>query len=608
MSIRKLNLISSNSCHMLFAIFLIFGTSACGGGIQVGGPASVAPSPKDFTSGLVSRTAGIAPLSVFFDATNTTSASTTSPFHSLQYSWDFGDLAGSTVSGTTWSVTGSQSATASCNAVTTPSTPIGCRNSATSAVAAHIYENAGTFSPILTVYDGVTGSTITYPLPAITVSTFAGTTYCIYSSVPYHSCPNAGTEHLSSDFHAAISAAIAAGAHQILFQRGDSFTSTTQSNISAAGPGIIGAYGAAATATPIISGVLPQQNQYLSFTGADWRVIDIKFDGAGSTNQTAIVASAKQISVLRVTAVNLNLDMNTGSDQIFVQDTNFSQGASTSSGSNYGFYCASCTNIALLGNTMNINTINSHNIRLDGGVKFVIENSTQVGGSAIEPFTIRGNSSYGAITDNSLQVSMATIQPQNSTSNENQHDIIVERNYFTGAPGLGIQASYITVRNNIFNIGSGSNTDAIHLSWTAAGVAPEPSHNFIYNNTAYYNGSNPGSSFLVTYAPLDSLCTVTLENNLAYFPSSSGATLVNGNGACTFIGGSGTYGNSSNSQITGTSPNWKNASGTYLLPTDFKPNIGSYAINAGYTPSPELWTDFFCTARMSPYDTGAINH
>ena len=38
-----------------------------------------------------SRTNGVAPLAVFFDATGTADASTSRPFHELEYTWNFGD-------------------------------------------------------------------------------------------------------------------------------------------------------------------------------------------------------------------------------------------------------------------------------------------------------------------------------------------------------------------------------------------------------------------------------------------------------------------------------------------------------------------------------------
>src|SRR6185295_12922369 len=82
-----------------------------------------------------SRTSGVAPLAVFFDATGTTSTGTTKPFHELGYQWNFGDAA------TTWATTGAP------------------KNSATGPIAAHVFESPGTYTVTLTVTDGVNNAT-----------------------------------------------------------------------------------------------------------------------------------------------------------------------------------------------------------------------------------------------------------------------------------------------------------------------------------------------------------------------------------------------------------------------------------------------------------------
>src|SRR5262245_45132397 len=64
-----------------------------------------------------SRTNGVAPLAVFFDATGTTATSTTRPFHDLDYTWTFGDPA-----------SGSRSTSGR------------SKNQAKGAVAAHVFE------------------------------------------------------------------------------------------------------------------------------------------------------------------------------------------------------------------------------------------------------------------------------------------------------------------------------------------------------------------------------------------------------------------------------------------------------------------------------------
>src|SRR3972149_6052856 len=75
-----------------------------------------------------SRTSGVAPLSVFFDATTTTSDATTRPFHDLDYAWDFGDP-----SAGAWALDGLP------------------KNQAKGGVAGHVFETPGTYTVTLTV-------------------------------------------------------------------------------------------------------------------------------------------------------------------------------------------------------------------------------------------------------------------------------------------------------------------------------------------------------------------------------------------------------------------------------------------------------------------------
>jgi len=73
------------------------------------------------------------------------------------------------------------------------------------------------------------------------------------------------------------------------------------------------------------------------------------------------------------------------------------------------------------------------------------------------------------------------------------------------------------------------------------------------------------------------------------------------------IGGSGTYGNSSNAQMKSTNPDFINASGSFSTPLDFKlPSSDSYAIGSGIQAP--VWSDFFLAPTFSPPDIGAVNH
>jgi hypothetical protein len=560
------------------------------------------------------RTSGVAPLSVFFDASGTTASATSRPFHDLEYRWDFGDTAGSPVKGTTWS-TGSQVASASCSAPYN-----GCRNNATGAVTAHVYESAGTYTATLSVFDGTNTSTKTTTITVTDPATL--TTACVANGVTpaagdANGCPTVATLfYNTSSFNTALTTAITAGAKRVLFRKGDAFTSSATYEVDAAGPGIIGAYGTGAS--PNIS--MPPIAQYASaikfFGASDWRVMDLAFDGTGTADQTAInnVTTQAQLTVLRVTATNFNGDVNANNiDQLAVVDSSFSSGGSNSTGSNYGVWCGICTNVMLLGNYMYLNTINSHNTRLQGVNKFVVSNSTQVGSNLIEPITVRGNTQYGVLSENKFVDNIVTVKPQNSTSNEYQHDIVFERNWFVAGlytgPSLDIEGSGITVRNNIFDVSLVAGS-AINMSYTNTVGAPMPDLINIYNNTFYNSSANNGNlvqfQAIVYFAGADTNCHSEVKNNLAYSPNTyniAPSLIAVKSGSCVITGAAGTFGNSSLGQIK-TSPSFTSA--TPSIPADYVIGAGSYASHAGVTLP--VFSDFFRSSRPpgSAMDIGAV--
>lgn len=592
---------------VFFAVLLaVSGIASCGSGEG----STTVITPTALTLSLVpSRTTGVAPLAVFFDATGTTDTGvTTRPFHDLQYTWSFGDTAGSPVKGTTWS-TGSQAAVATC------SPPYnGCRNNATGAVAAHVFENTGTFTVTLTVFDGITTITKTQD---ITVTPFSGTPYCIHNSTPLNSGICNGVEHATTgDVSTDVANAISAGAKQILFNRGDSFATTTNAIISAAGPGIIGSYGSGAIPIITTSSTI-NYNYIFNFTSADWRLMDIDLEGGGGLLQFGTYA-ANQTTYLRVTTGNLNYGYNARIiDGLAIQDSTVKPGADAG----IGLYCATCTRVMLLGNSMYLGTAvgGYHDIRLQGTNYFVLENSDQTGSlgapATINGFTIRGNSQYGEISDNDIISYDSQIQPQNNLSFENQHDIVVERNFFT-ASQLLLQGNHVTVRNNIFNM-SGyvkpNSQRAVDISWQFP-TSPAPTENFIYNNTVYTTGSSVTGSFFAAIGieanMAGSGCNLTTGNNLAYIPNGTSQVYLidlSGGAGCSINGSSGTNGNSTDNQVKNVSPIWVNGSTFYSVPTDFIPNCTTaYPCQQG--AAAPLWTDFFGKIRTSPYDTGAVNH
>jgi hypothetical protein len=619
--------ITLNSGITAIVIFL-FSLTGCGGGSVSGyGAKSSQPNPVTTTSQFANRTSGIAPLSVFFDATGTTSTTTSKPFHELLYVWDFGDSSGSPVKGTKWD-RGSQSAIATC-----ASPYNGCRNNAIGPVAAHVFENTGTFTVTLKIYyDATHFDTKTQ---AITVSAYSGKTYCIHHSAPLGSGVCSGVEHATTgDIKTDVANAIAAGAKQILFKRGDTYTTASGATISTAGPGIVGSYGSGAI--PVINTTSTlAYNTIIKFDNSanDWRLMDLDLEGIGGNKQYAVGLYRDFLTVLRVTTGNVysSYDTYSGSEAVYtdsltVQDSTVNPGTDAA----YGWYCGTCSHVAALGNSMFLGNYATagHDIRFQGASYFVIANSDQTGSTAktaaINGFTIRGNSQYGEIVDNNIISFNAQILPQNTTSNENQRDIVVERNFFTAAQ-LQIQANNITVRNNVFNLTGYTNVNynapqAVAVGWQSSAGSPMATNLYIYNNSTYYGDTCLAGDYCSGVAFGSGLngCVATVKNNLTYIPSGTSQVSVRDStsGGCTITGTSGTFGNSTDTQVKSNSPNWSNGSSSFSTPSDFKPTSTSYAIgsNNGCTGAPcsvsdvPVITDFFGNLRTSTYDMGAVNH
>jgi len=613
------NAVGSNVLHSVLFTTLISlaGLASCSGGdgssVISGGYSSISVSL------IPSRTTGAAPLSVFFDATSTTAISTSTPFHELLYFWSFGDSTGSPVKGTTWD-RGSQSAEAQC------AYPYNsCRNNATGAVAAHVFENPGTFTVTLTVSDGSNTVTKTQD---ITVMAFSGTTYCIHNSTPLNSGVCNGHEQATTgNANTDIANGIAAGAKQILFKRGDSFNTggTNSANITVAGPGIIGAYGSGAV--PNITGTSSTAyNAIFNITGADWRIMDLNLTGSGANTQYAGFLQGQYTTVLRVISTDFVYSYDsTAKDSITIQDSTVNPGHDTG----IGYYCGAyqgttCSRIALMGNSIHLGSAvgGHHDIRLQGTHYFVINNSDLYGpnptevaaGATYNGFTVRGDSQYGEIADNNLIYFDSQIQPQNNLQAEYQRDVIVERNFFTSSQ-LIIHSSHITIRNNIFNMTGYDKTNgehAVEIQWPYT-LSPVPVDNHIYNNTMYTSDSSGGGSYYslirLESNTAGSGCTLTTGNNLAYIPNGTTQKLIfdESSGGCTITHLAGENGNSSDTQVKSVPPTWTNSSGTYSVPADFNPTCTTtYPCQQGVDVP--VWIDFFGKFRATPYDMGAVNH
>lgn len=599
--------------------------AACGGG---GGSSSATTAPPATVATLNSLLDTIAvesractaaapcvgPAAVFFDASLPDSPAAHGLFRNIQYTWDFGDGAHNAA----W--TNGTHTGATCDST---SNGPGCKNYATGAVAAHVYEHPGTFSPTLTVFDGTNSRTFT--LPPVTVSdpntVFSGTnTTCVAaSSLPVAGsggCPaGASVINLSTladpSFQGAMTAALANG-KRILFKVGDTFTATAGENVTTVGPGIIGSYGGGQAA--ILMTDASDYSKVLTFGAApDWRVLDLSFDSTAPdiTKQTAIGAGT-ETTVLRATFKHFTdaVGVNGGAD-LAIQDSSITDAHYGPSGA-FGSYFAG-THLMLLGNRYAINVSGSsgvsYNLRANPAVGFVVANNSIVaGGPSLGGLTFRGGSVYGEVADNDILNNGISVKAGSSTAVDDNHDIVFERNFFHAAE-LGIETGrYLTARNNLFDLSgftTGGSGRALDVRWVPT-TSPEPADNLFVNNTVYDADATCCLSMVTLQSSLDAASSVTIRNNAGYFPNATSYYTITNAGACQVTAGD----NSTAAQLKQSDPLWSGA-GSYAGAADFTPTAGSYLIGGGSADVP-VWTDFFGKARpgsgQGAFDLGAVRH
>ena len=593
-----------------------------------------------------SRFSGVAPLAVFFDASNTTTVPVSPrPFHDLDYRWNFGETA--LPGNGTW---------------TTGSKPgVSSRNLASGPVSAHVYETPGTYTVSLTVSDGA--NSISNACVQIVVSdpdvVFAGTnTVCIgATSLPVAAtggCPAGAVAQMTADFAVGIS--FATTGKRVLFRRGDIWTApggAGVARISPDGPGIVGAFGAGAS--PLVRPALPAGNNMLEISGLrgtpnvkDWRIMDLEFDGQGTMRSNGVVgaAGAQQITLVRLKFYDIGkgilfsgqaLDFpctalcpltgplgEKGYDQIAIYNTDIQRSINPTGGGGMGL---EATRLSLLGNFVNDTTAAEHPIRIQYASKAVIQsNDFGLPPNAKSVFTLRainvgvggvtspGITEQAVISDNlfrgGLSSQIVHIRPSAATEDQRIRDIIFDGNFILGGSGaqdaLITSADEITVRNNIINMTGGFNYNCMRFEQSGA----EPAHSEIrvYNNTCFTN--DPGTGITpptLRFVTLDATNTnVSIKNNLGYAPNViSLPTLLLNPGSTGVIGASGTFGNSSNFQIRNTSPLFSNGSGTFSQASDYTVGAASYAVNNGVAVP--VFFDFFRNSRPLglSFDIGA---
>ena len=140
------------------------------------------------------------------------------PFHDLLYSWDFGDP-----NAGTWATNGKS------------------KNTATGAVAAHVYETPGTYNVTLTIKNDTQTQTYNQTITVDDPNTvFAANTVCIAKdNLNWNGCPSGASQVTETgDVATRINAQLTAGKRRILLRRGDSWAVSIAVGIGGTGPGM----------------------------------------------------------------------------------------------------------------------------------------------------------------------------------------------------------------------------------------------------------------------------------------------------------------------------------------------------------------------------------
>jgi PKD repeat protein len=585
-----------------------------------GNPSDPPTTPQVQLTASASRTSGVAPLGVFFNASVDTTADA---FHDMEYVWAFGDPASGN-----WADSGA------------------ARNMDKGPMAAHIFERVGDYAVTLTVRsDGQTVASEAFTISVASPDTYYadGDTICLSTSSAndFSGCPDGAGQMLMDDVDE-LPNHISSG-KRVLLRRGDEWTtdgSASYANI--AGPVTVGAYGSCASPddrgicanAPRIHLTGDEENALFNlYRPSDWRIQDLSITGettrwgaiGGVTDMQSVLLLRLKLEGFTVPLGNSHWDTD-GHDQYMIVDCDVS-GAQMN-----GVYIGS-ERLVLMGNDFrNIST--SHVLRVWQAYMGVIGHNTLSGssldsdsgrhalklhGPSQEVLANAGDGEGGlvhptrfvVITDNIFGGSgpwPVAIGPQDSSQDERLRDIVLEKNRFF--PGYGEQsccsspvqislnlwASHTTVRNNIF-AGTGSSQYFTAISIDRRGGEPTATNNQIYNNTIFKSDLLPGYTACTGISIGAEASQTVLRNNLVHFPAETVAVSMIDDDSGDLL--------SDHNLLTAT-PGLTDPDNTDWLQKDFSLQNGSPAQNQG--ADVPVWDDCEGNPRPSDgaYDLGAF--
>lgn len=535
--------------------------------------ATATPSGSITAMTTASRTTGVAPLGVFFDAvdevtpfawTSGVDQPAGANFPINNYTWDYGDG-----SSGNWSTDGRS------------------KNQGIGYCAAHVYENPGTYVVTLTLLKD-DESVVVYN-QTITVSAFGGTNY--YISATGSDSNDGLTTGTPWQTYAKVAANIASN-RRFNFKRGDTFNVTSNGcTINAAGPGIMGDYGSGAL--PIIHSTdTTLGNPLFNVVANDWRFVNLDLRGPLTGDDVGAIwldpnAKRSNTTILNVTTLGWRVPF--GSTEVSGTFNTPSTEAMIIAGCTIdqpevnGIFFGGLHNAAIGNSVTNCQT--SHLVRCWLGHKFAASNNYFSGaGATRHDLKIHAPSGHASHPETQYcyvsfnqhrnsQVWPMSIAPEDNAADEFVHDVVVDSCDLIVPAGEVVQtfihliATNFTVRNCWMNM-TGSKYFSIVLCDVSSNVlVPVPDNVRIYGNTQYKSDGQSGNDISMVSITSNTVGTVIVRDNFASAPSATPAMAVN-SGTCPGF-------SQDHNTITNT-PGFQNAAAN-----NFHLTGGSVAIGAG---------------------------
>jgi len=484
------------------------------------------------------RTSGVAPMNVHFDATGTTASGVSRPFHHLHYRWDWDD------SNETYS------------------------KGKTGPIAVHVFDQPGSYTVTLTVTDPLTGASASDTVD-ITVTdadtVFAGTdTVCVSTSGTFTGAPSGATQVTSSDFDSVMTTHYASG-KRVLFRRGETFVASAGVTLdSDTGASLIGAFGTGTspdargifTNNPIID---VQHTASVIQVGStddecnDLRVMDLEFDPPASSAGRLFSLGYRGDDLLfyRIRAAGFSQMYGFGHETPDFFSVDICAGLCIAncdhpSGTQYGAYFSARDGAVL--NSLFHSITTEHLLRFPFNERLVVSgcdfddaesDKHSIKLHSKDYSTAADTTSHVVISDNTFVHNTAWcvgVGSASASQDNRVEDVLIERNDFdckyrdTAYPvPLTIWNKGTTIRNNRFLVTDATSlvdVQCIRVEQRGT-ITPDPEDIEVYHNTLYTSESLTGDAELVSVADYGTgNCLV--RNNLLYCPNATTTTMTSG--------------------------------------------------------------------------------